>query len=341
MEKCLIASSRSDPYKNFKFKVIWLGRYVAGFSDAAGLDVTPRQVDYRNGSDPRVLSHTAGRTRYEPLTLDRGTTHDAEFENWAANGAGLGSTPSADNLSQVSRKEIVIELRDETGEVVGAYSVHRARVSEYQAAPDLNGNARAVAIQHLRLEHEGVELLAQTLEQKFTWADGHFPPEVETALREIVSQTKEFSEQRRAGRTPRKKNRGMRALFVGEARSGRPKAFQIIAGALHRDLYRIDLSAVVGKYVGETEKNLRRLFEAAEDSGVVLFFDEADALFGKRSEVKDSHDRYSHGDIDYLLQRLEDYHGLAIVATNSTVALDDAVRRRFRYVVHFPSPPSE
>jgi SpoVK/Ycf46/Vps4 family AAA+-type ATPase len=104
------------------------------------------------------------------------------------------------------------------------------------------------------------------------------------------------------------------------------------------NLYRIDLSAVVSKYVGDTEKNLRRLFDAAEDGGAILLFDEADALFGKRSEVKDSHDRYANIEINYLLQRLESFHGLAILATNVKSALDPAFTRRLRFIVNFPFP---
>ena len=115
-------------------------------------------------------------------------------------------------------------------------------------------------------------------------------------------------------------------------------AAEVLANALQLDLYRIDLSAVVSKYIGETEKNLRRVFDAAEDGGAMLFFDEADALFGKRSEVKDSHDRYANIEINYLLQRMEAYRGLAILATNMKSALDTAFMRRLRFIVNFPFP---
>ena len=115
-------------------------------------------------------------------------------------------------------------------------------------------------------------------------------------------------------------------------------AAEVLAHELQLNLYRIDLSAVVSKYIGETEKNLRRLFDAAEDGGAILFFDEADALFGKRSEVKDSHDRYANIEINYLLQRMEAYRGLAILATNMKSALDTAFLRRLRFIVHFPFP---
>jgi SpoVK/Ycf46/Vps4 family AAA+-type ATPase len=107
---------------------------------------------------------------------------------------------------------------------------------------------------------------------------------------------------------------------------------------LRLDLFRIDLSAVVNKYIGETEKNLRRLFDAADDGGAILFFDEADSLFGKRTEVKDSHDRYANLEVNYLLQRMESYRGLAILATNLKSALDKAFLRRLRFVVNFPVP---
>ncbi|MDE2298962.1 MAG: ATP-binding protein, partial [Burkholderiales bacterium] len=135
---------------------------------------------------------------------------------------------------------------------------------------------------------------------------------------------------------------GISALFAGDSGTGKTMAAEVIANALRLNLYRIDLSAVVSKYIGETEKNLRRLFDAAEQGGAILFFDEADALFGKRSEVKDSHDRYANIEINYLLQRMEAFSGLAILATNMKSALDAAFMRRLRFVVRFPFPgPAE
>ena len=131
---------------------------------------------------------------------------------------------------------------------------------------------------------------------------------------------------------------GISALFAGESGTGKTMAAEVIANELQLDLYRIDLSAVVNKYIGETEKNLRKLFNAAEGSGAILFFDEADALFGKRSEVKDSHDRYANIEVNYLLQRMESYKGLAILATNMKNALDKALMRRLRFIMDFPFP---
>jgi SpoVK/Ycf46/Vps4 family AAA+-type ATPase len=128
------------------------------------------------------------------------------------------------------------------------------------------------------------------------------------------------------------------ALFAGASGTGKTLAAEVLAAQLRLDLYRIDLSQVVSKYIGETEKNLRRVFDAAEGGGAVLLFDEADALFGKRSEVKDSHDRYANIEVSYLLQRMEAYRGLAILTTNMKEALDPAFLRRIRFVLHFPFP---
>jgi SpoVK/Ycf46/Vps4 family AAA+-type ATPase len=120
--------------------------------------------------------------------------------------------------------------------------------------------------------------------------------------------------------------------------TGKTMAAEVLALELELDLYRIDLSQVVSKYIGETEKNLRRVFDAAETGGTILLFDEADALFGKRTEVKDSHDRYANIEVSYLLQRMEAYRGLAILTTNQRDALDQAFARRIRFVVNFPFP---
>ena len=131
---------------------------------------------------------------------------------------------------------------------------------------------------------------------------------------------------------------GISALFSGPSGTGKTMAGEVLANELKLDLYRIDLSQVVNKYIGETEKNLRRVFDAAEEGGAILLFDEADALFGKRSEIKDSHDRYANIEVSYLLQKMEAYRGLAILTTNMKSALDAAFLRRIRFVVQFPFP---
>ena len=127
------------------------------------------------------------------------------------------------------------------------------------------------------------------------------------------------------------RGRGISALFSGSSGTGKTMAAEILANSLKLDLHRIDLAGVVSKYIGETEKNLRAVFDTAEQTGTILFFDEADALFGKRTEVKDSHDRYANIETNYLLQRMEDYRGLAILCTNRRSALDRAFLRRLRF----------
>jgi SpoVK/Ycf46/Vps4 family AAA+-type ATPase len=136
--------------------------------------------------------------------------------------------------------------------------------------------------------------------------------------------------------------RGLSALFAGEPGTGKTMAAQVLAHELGLELFRIDLSKVMSKYIGETEKNLARLFEDARASGSILFFEEADALFGKRSEVKDAHDRYANVEIGYLLQRMEEHTGTTILATNRVGDLDEAFTRRFHFILNFPMPcPAE
>jgi len=182
--------------------------------------------------------------------------------------------------------------------------------------------------------------LAQRLEPRAAWADIVLPPVEKNLLRQIADQVGNRTRVYNEWGFARKMNRGLgiSALFAGDSGTGKTMAAEVIANELRLNLYRIDLSAVVSKYIGETEKNLRRLFDAAEDGGAILFFDEADALFGKRSEVKDSHDRYANIEINYLLQRMETYRGLAILATNVKSALDTAFVRRLRFIVDFPFP---
>ncbi len=185
--------------------------------------------------------------------------------------------------------------------------------------------------------------LAQRIETAATWDDIVLPDQQFQTLRSIVTQvrrrTKVYETWGFAARSSR--GLGISALFAGASGTGKTLAAEILASELRLDLYRIDLSSVVSKYIGETEKNLRRVFDAAEEGGAILLFDEADALFGKRSEVKDSHDRYANIEVSYLLQRVESYQGLAILTTNMKSALDSAFLRRIRFVVPFPFPDAQ
>jgi hypothetical protein len=182
--------------------------------------------------------------------------------------------------------------------------------------------------------------LAQRIASAAFWDDLVLPLPQRQALREIAihvrNRNQVYERWGFGGSTSR--GLGIAALFAGPSGTGKTLAAEVIANELRLDLYRIDLSSVVSKYIGETEKNLRRVFDAAEAGGAVLLFDEADALFGKRSEVKDSHDRHANIEVSYLLQRMEAYRGLAILTTNLKESLDTAFLRRLRFVVQFPMP---
>ncbi|MDJ0679269.1 MAG: ATP-binding protein [Xenococcaceae cyanobacterium MO_167.B52] len=182
--------------------------------------------------------------------------------------------------------------------------------------------------------------LAQRIEPTATWDDLVLPPMEQQVLQEIAVHVRQRLTVYETWGFASKGARGLgiSALFAGLSGTGKTMAAEVLANELRLELYRIDLSSVVSKYIGETEKNLRRVFDAAEQGGAILLFDEADALFGKRSEVKDSHDRYANIEVSYLLQRMEAYRGLAILTTNLKNALDTAFMRRLRFIVQFPFP---
>ena len=182
--------------------------------------------------------------------------------------------------------------------------------------------------------------LAQRIEPAATWDELVLPEAQRQLLREITTHVRQRTKVYETWGFAEKGERGLGigALFAGSSGTGKTMAAEVLARELCLDLYRIDLSSVVSKYIGETEKNLRRVFDAAEEGGAILLFDEADALFGKRSEVKDSHDRYANIEVSYLLQRMEAYRGLAILTTNMKASLDPAFLRRLRFIVQFPFP---
>ncbi len=184
--------------------------------------------------------------------------------------------------------------------------------------------------------------LAQSVTPRFAEADLMLPPKQAQQLREIIQAMSVLTTVHYEWGTERAWNEsGLTALFAGPPGTGKTMCAEVIASALHLPLYRIDLSQVVNKYIGETEKNLRRLFDAAEASDVILFFDEADSLFGKRTEVKDAHDRYANLEVSYLLERMERFKGLAILATNRKRDLDEAFLRRLRFLIDFPLPGAD
>jgi MoxR-like ATPase len=182
--------------------------------------------------------------------------------------------------------------------------------------------------------------LAQKIASHATWDDLVLPPDRIRQLREICDQVRHRAHVHDAWGFGCKlaQGKGLNALFAGPSGTGKTMAAGIIAGALGLDLYKIDLATVVSKYIGETEKNLARIFTEADNSNAILFFDEADALFGKRSEVKDAHDRYANLEVAYLLQRMEEYEGVTILATNLRKNMDEAFVRRMHFIVEFPFP---
>ena len=304
-------------------------------------------------------------------SLERGTGPQvAAIQRLMARGAGLMFVDTREPWPELGRESIAFEVAKPTSaeqravwaEVLGAENGdHPARLAghfSFNAATIRGISARASAAaagdpaklgealwrESLRHARPALDQLAQPVEPKARWDDLELPVTEKNLLRQIAEQVKSRSAVYDDWGFRERMNRGfgISVLFAGDSGTGKTMAAEVLASELGLLIYRIDLSAVVSKYIGETEKNLRKLFDAAEDGGAILFFDEADALFGKRSEVKDSHDRYANIEVNYLLQRIESFRGLAILASNMKSALDVAFLRRLRFIVNFPFPgPAE
>jgi len=180
----------------------------------------------------------------------------------------------------------------------------------------------------------------QKMESKASWTDLKIPDAEIAVIKKAINSYKPILDNNKKLNltTENLNGSGISIWFNGENKSDKKVAAGTIAKELGLDLYRIDLSLVVSKYIGETEKNLDKIFDAAEGKNWILFFDEADALFGKRTQVDDAHDKYANQEVSYLLQRIELYQGLVILATNSKTQIDESKLRRFKYIVHFPVP---
>ncbi len=217
-----------------------------------------------------------------------------------------------------------------------------AFVRELGCTVVIGGYAPGVPVDERRIVPGGgsaqLSELADRIEPYAGWADLVLPEPSVQALRELAGQVRHRTTVYADWGMGGPRGQGITALFTGESGTGKTLAAEVLAAELGLDLYRIDLASVVSKYIGETEKNLKRVFDAAESSDAVLLFDEADAIFGRRSEVRDSHDRYANLEISYLLQRMETYRGLAVLTTNLRGALDRSFMRRLRFVVPFPFP---
>jgi len=173
--------------------------------------------------------------------------------------------------------------------------------------------------------------------QKQSLDEKVFSPTITKELKKVTSYGRKSAANNKSSQNQKRIVKKI-SLFTGPDSNGKTLAAETLARSTKKDLYRIDLSQIVSKYIGETEKNLEKIFKKAENKNWILFFDEADALFGKRTNVKDSHDRYANIEINYLLERIENYPGLVILASNVKANLDNAFIRRLRYIVEFPSP---
>lgn len=246
-------------------------------------------------------------------------------------------TAAADLNGQLD--QIVSQFQFDVDGIQSAGAVAR-NLARSDQSPNLAETLWRICRAH---SHDSLQGLAESIETRARWEDLVLPEDQFATLREIAAQVRQrlkvYESWGFGARSAR--GLGISALFAGPSGTGKTLAAEVIAGHLQLNLYRIDLSQVVSKYIGETEKNLRAVFDAAEQSGAVLLFDEADALFGKRSEVRDSHDRYANIEVSYLLQRMESYRGLAILTTNLRGALDSAFLRRIRFIVSFPFPDLE
>ncbi len=250
---------------------------------------------------------------------------------WQRALAACGVTAEPDDLDTLAGRFRFgpAQIEDAVLTAVAAAGVQATRADLFAAARRQTG-------------HE-LTALARKIEPVYGWDDIVLPADSLAQLRELCERVAhrqrvmdDWGFDRRLSQ-----GKGISALFAGPPGTGKTMAAEVVARALGLDLYKIDLSMVISKYIGETEKNLERVFTAASDADAILFFDEADALFGKRSEVRDSHDRYANVEISYLLQRMEQYDGIAILATNLRQHLDDAFTRRLQFVVEFPFPDED
>jgi len=259
--------------------------------------------------------------------------HADRVKLWAAQLNGDGAAPGVDVAELANRFRFSGgQIRDAAA---GARSLARLRDPERGrlSMGDLFAACRTQSSPRL-------SSLARKITPRYGWDDIVLPPDRREQLREIANSMKFRSRVLGEWGFGRKlaMGKGLNVLFSGPPGTGKTMAAEVVAGELGLDLFRIDLSGVVSKYIGETEKNLSRIFAEAETSSAILFFDEADALFGRRSEVRDSHDRYANLEVSYLLQRMEEYEGVVVLATNFRKNMDDAFVRRMHFTVDFPFP---
>jgi AAA+ superfamily predicted ATPase len=290
------------------------------------------------------LGFLAGKKTWEPMDALRDTTfvriefsrpsHGEQLELWSRSLNGKSPLAADVDLGAVADK-----FRFSGGQIRDAAAT--ARNLAYWRNPGNGPVSMADLHAACRLQsNRKLSTLAKKITPHYRWDDIILPLDQLQQLREICNHLKYRSLIYENWGFERKLSlgKGLNVLFAGPSGTGKTMASEILAGELGLDLYKIDLSRVVSKYIGETEKNLARIFTEAETSNAILFFDEADALFGKRSEVKDAHDRYANIEVGYLLQKMEEYEGITILATNLRRNMDEAFVRRMRFIVEFPFP---
>jgi hypothetical protein len=303
-----------------------LDRYEPGLAAAAASFVdrvaTPVMV---SGNDQRELARRPG------ITIDVPVPTMAEQIALWRDALGTAAAPLAGEIDRLAGQFCMTP---------GSIWVIAADAIADGADGDRDAVREAVWSACRAHSRPAVEALAQRIDPVASWDDLVLPAAHCQTLRDIAANARQRAKVHEEWGFGRNGARGLgvSVLFAGASGTGKTLAAEVLAHDLGVDLYRIDLSQVVSKYIGETEKNLRRVFAAAERGGCALLFDEADAIFGKRSEVKDSHDRYANIEVSYLLQRMESYRGVAILTTNQRSALDTAFLRRLRFVVEFPFP---
>jgi len=324
--------------------------YVSGLDDARELESPMRRQDFLETlSQHRGITILAGKKRWAPLPGAALAVQPIPFNVlnfaescswWSAELARHGLT-----LEKASLELLAARFRLTAGQIrtalAGAMLESEWRGAGQVSAPELSLDDLCSAAR-AQCGHD-LGRLANKIEPRYGWDDIILPPDPLEHLREICAQAAYRTVVYGDWGFDRKLSlgKGLNVLFTGSSGTGKTMAAEVLARELRLDLYRIDLSQVVSKYIGESEKNLDRIFTAAENSNAILFFDEADALFGKRSEVRDSHDRYANVEISYLLQKMEEYQGISILATNLRQNIDDAFMRRLQAVVEFPFPDEE
>ena len=326
MNQAFVDDQPVNPYRLYAIRVRWEGRVVAGLSRIGALRRTTSVLEYRQGGEPSLVHKLPGEINHEPITLERGVTQDLEFDTWAR--AASGGNPLAG-----FRRDVTIELLNNADEVEVTYRVYRCWVSAYEVAPHLDPDGPASVIESITLENEGWERVSEAL-------SGHTHLTTSaTSISDLVTAGYPWRLLESAASRVKRSSPGTVAILSGGDAENVGSAIAHQAGV---SLVQVDLERVLSKYIGETERMLDRVFDRAAELEAVLLFDEADALFGKRTDVRSSHDRYANLEVSRLLARIDRHPGLVLIATTGDVKLNPEILRRARLVMpgaREPLPP--